>query len=545
MRSFLIGLVALFLAPAAAAHEAIVTVTPQGEDVLATITLDTPVTRLALGNADVVRGDTIAVATPGLTMADNAITGETPFTQVTLRLGEDLTERDAKYLTYYRVGAGRLLYMPTVYPDPETWDLTLRVSGLPEGWTRWPETALPKGYLFLGPATMVRQFGDARFIFDGNGSPAFEAEIERSVGASLGFLTQLFGMPPAAQPFIAASVVASDQAFNRGSVTADAIVVMRFGGGTQDFASDTAGARALAATRSLILHEGAHFWNGGVARFAQGTPQWLHEGGAEYIATLGSYRLGWTNREAIQASFGQWLDRCSTSLSYSEEMALNEFDFIPANLRYSCGPLLHLIADLYLAEEGAAGTVLDGWRETVQRAAADDGEYDLADFTAALGDPALLDRPALAAILATSGPERWNVVRSELRRLGIGLEYTSDPILRARSVLMPLIRGQCTGLGPGEGYGFYFGGETFKLDTPAGCGMLAGNLELATLDSRPVSTLSAEDYAAFQALCAAGEPVPFGLTDGRILAVPCPGDLPDAATRPVITALPRISAFSN
>lgn len=545
MRTLFLALLALLVPSAAIAQytdlaSAEVTITPAGDDLHVTITLEQAVERLEFDPADVLRDDALRLETPGLAYADNAITSDAPFDRVELRLVEDLTERDAKYPPFYRIGDGRLLYAQTVYPDLAAWDVSLHLAGMPEGWTRWPDAPLPQGYLFLGPVSMVVEQGGVRFVFDGNGDPAFEAEIRDMVEQSIALLADTFGMPPDHPPFVATSIIASDRSFSTGDVTSDAMIGLRFMGS----APDPTSRRALATTRSLILHEGVHFWNGGVARFAQGTPMWLHEGGAEYIATLASWRLGWSDRAQMQGTFASWLDRCRTALGRSEDVALNDLPFIPSNIRYSCGPLLHLLAELYQAEGESAPSVVQMWRETVGNAVADNtGEYTLADWVATSGNAGLLDQPALAAILATSGPERWAVVDAEVARLGVVIAEASSPPLRARTALMFLIRSQCTRLQPGEGYGFYSGASTYQLDTSEGCGLLAGDPVIATLGGHPITAITAENYAGLQAICEERGTIAFGLVDGEAIDVPCPGDLPDPVTQPSITGLPDIPAF--
>ena len=548
MRFLLICMAAALSATSAIAQEATddapfadIRIRPDGDDMLVTVVLDAPVTRFAFARADVVREDAFDIVTPGLSLVDDAVVSDEPFASFGFRIAEDYSERDAKYPPYYRVGEGRLVYAPAIYPDADDYEVTLHLDPLPAGWSRWPDTPLPQGYVFMGPSEMVKAQGGASFAFDGNGDDAFEAEIRDSVTCALGYLQKAFGTPPAREPFVATSILPSDRTFYTGDVTDDAMVALRFFGDNFDPSAKD----RLENVRSIILHEGVHFWNGGVASFAQGTPQWLHEGGAEYLALLGSYRLGWTDREAMRGRIGMWYDRCATSLHYSDEAALNDIANLNASLRYSCGPLLHVLAELYLADAGLPMTVTGGWRQTIALAVDEHGgEYDLPLFLAALGAPELLQNPALDAILAQSGAERWDTVFSEMQRLGVEVERRSSPILRARSVLMPVIASQCTDLQPGEGYGFYGGSETFRLDTPEGCGLLSGGPELATLSGYPVAQLDDIAYTQLRAICDAGETLAFGMADGTVIDVPCTTPLGEAKTQPAITGLPDIAAFA-
>lgn len=555
MRTILIGLLSLFLAgPALAQGErgsAQVTLTPETDALLVTIQLDRPVERLSLEQADVVRDDALQIDTPGLAFAENAITGNEPFDRVALRLNQDLTERDAKYPALYHVGAGHMIYLQSIYPDLSVWDTSIAWTDIPEGWVRWPDVEIPLGYVFVGPADMIEERQGLRFVFDENSDPDFRDFIRETAGTALAHLENAFGSAPAHAPFIATNRLSGEQSRLTGDVTDNAMIGLRFSG--DEFDPSAAGSAGI--TRGLILHEGVHFWNGGVATFAQGSPQWLHEGGAEYIATIASMRIGWTSREDVQRSIARWLGNCSTSLRYSDEVALDDLSFIPASLRYSCGPLLHVLAELYLADGDGDGdadgdrdnsvTVTQGWAITVRQAAATDGEYTLDEFLSALGEPYLLERPALSAILATSGSERWAVVHSELARLGVEIGQASSAPLRARTVLMHLVRGQCTELSEGQGYGFYSQSDAYRLDTPEGCGLLTGNPHIVSLNGMSLFSLSEQDYFSLQQACRSSVTITFGRADGPAIDVPCTSPLADAATEPYISALPDIAGFAT
>lgn len=524
----------------AAGKSVTIIVHPDAENIRVVVELSEPVTRFELVDADVVREKRIVPQTPALQYANNAFLSDEPISSFSFLLTPDPSEHDAKYRSYYAIGGGRLVYAPTFYPMDESWDYTVEFEDMPDGWTVWPNKPQPNGYIFMGPERMITQQGGTRFVTDGNFAPEGETALRDSVVQAMAYLTDTFGSAPEEPPFIASSFQPGDHISHRGSVTGDAMVVLRFSGRQPD-PNDPA---SLATTRGLILHEGVHFWNGGVAHFAEDTPQWLHEGGAEYLASLGSYQLGWTSRSDLQESIGQWLDRCQTSLSYSDEAALNDLSFIPSSIRYSCGPMLQFLAELYLAENRSSPTVKQGWRKTVQHAVAEnDGEYDVPAFLAALNSPNLLDQPALAAILATKGKERWSVVEEEMQRLGVGFLKQTSPHLRARTALMHLIRSQCTKMERGQGYGFYLRDDYYPLDTPEGCGLLAGNPNVVSLSGHPITGLTAEDYADVQTRCAAGELIAFGLKDGGEIMVPCPTPLPDPATQPEITKLPDIPAL--
>lgn len=547
MRALVLALLALLAPVYAAAQDnlptASIVVTPDGENLLVTITLDRPVERLPLEQAAVVRDEALELLTHGLSYSDQAISGDS-FSIVSLRLKEDLTERDARYPAYYRIGEGRLLFAPAILPELAYWDVSLVFADLPDGWNHWPEVPNQHGFVFIGPENMIIEDGGARFVFNENVEDEMQRAIRENVVYSLQYLVEIFSTPPAAPPFVASSRVAGDENRFVGDVTDHAMVALRFNGVAYD-PNNPGDPGALATLRSIILHEGVHFWNGGVATSAEGTPAWLHEGGAEYLATLGSLELGWTSRDDLHSTIARWISGCRTSLSYSDEVAMNELSFIPSSLRYTCGPLLQFLAELYLAENRSELTVALGWRKTVATAVAGDGEYDLADFVAALGDPALLDRPALAAILATSGPERWDIVDAEMARLGVEIAEVTSPPLRARTALMFLIGSQCTQLADGEGYGFYSSATSYRLDTPEGCGVLTGDPVIATLGGHPIATLTETNYAELQEICGQGGSIVFGPVAGDAIEVPCTAPLPDPVTQPSISTLPDIPAFAR
>lgn len=263
---------------------------------IVSIELDKSVDRLEFASANVVRSEALEVLTPGLRLVGNAIVGES-FSAVKLRLATDFVQHDAKYPIAYGSSDGVLVYLPAVTPDTASWTVVLSGQILPEDWVRWPANPLPRGYLYMGPrAAILSDESGPRFVFSEGVDDATVALMRDTVTRALDHLTTTFGVPPESEPFIAVSQLPGKRSTFVGDVTEDAMIALRFTGDTYEPTAPD----ALARTRSLILHEGVHFWNGGIAQPGDKSPQWLHERGAEYLAALGSLHLGWSGPDDLR-----------------------------------------------------------------------------------------------------------------------------------------------------------------------------------------------------------------------------------------------------
>ncbi|WP_271078189.1 hypothetical protein [Aurantiacibacter sp. MUD61] len=523
---------------------ATISVEPDGEDLLVTMQLSREVDTLRLLDPTVVETGALQVLTQGVRFTRGALASDQPFSEVRFRLVQIPPVAAFQHQFYFRLGEGRMLFAPAIYPDMRAWDASLEFAGESSDWARLPTRELPRGYLFIGPPEMIIEQNGVRFARDPEINPELDAFILDAAARSFEWLDQTLG--PAddlvrSEPFYVASRHGEQDQQLLANVTADGMVSLRF----SNAQFDPAAPGAASYTRSLVLHEGVHFWQSGIVQPGPNTPIWFYEGGAEYLGAIGALELGWTDQEEFGLRLTDWLNRCRASLAEVGGVALAELATLDWSQRYDCGALLQTLTELYLADAERASSVAAGWRETIRLADEEyEGTYDHQTFAEAIGMADLWERPAIAAIVAESGSRRWTVVMSELERMGVGIAERSTPHLRARSLLMPLLDSACADRTNGEPFGFYWYGPIFQLDTPAGCGALAGSPQIAAVAGHPIATLDDAAYADLQAICTAGGNITIGLLDGTERQMPCDFTLGEPLTERGVVSLPQVPAFN-
>lgn len=503
-------------------------------ELLAAYKFDKSVSSFRFADADVVREGVLLARSPGVKVEDNAVRIKFPAPQFTLSASEDLQRRDAKYALFYKVREGFLIFTPALYGHKEEWRNELDLTSLPDGWGRWPSSPLPQGYLFIGPRDQVIELEGSQFAFDGGVADKTRADVIESVTRSLAFFEELFGVAPQNHPFVATRMITADEASYVGDVTGDAMIALRFyGDGWLDARPET-----LLQVRSLVLHEVFHFWNGGIALNAVDAPSWLYEGGAEYAALIALRQLGWLDHNGLRTAMTGKLNGCRSALQNHGDVALGSFDFLPGNVRYSCGPLLQFLTQLELIRSGSGRTVLHAWSQLVETAVQNDRRYGSADFAIATGLPDLLQRPMLSLLLDRDGPERWQALEAELVAAGVGLNSRSSGHLRSREIFMHILKQNCT-FTENEPYGFHYRASSYVLDAPSGCGVLTGEPEIAKIAGEKPDELTSETYLRIQEQCRANEGVVLETASGSALSVRCDDSLSDQPTEWDITDFPQ------
>lgn len=496
--------------------EVSVRMTPEG--VRATYRLDRAVTRFAFAAADSVRGGDFEMVTPGLAITEDAVAGPLPFGRFELLIRPMRQERDAKYPAHFRIGGGGVVYAPALLGDPKAWRTRIAyVTAL--GDVRLPRGSADQGFVFIGPRALLTEDRQISVVAD-PATPAWLIERARTaLAGAVSAYTEALGVPLPRKPLLIVRHQGGERSFNVGDVTPGPVTALRFHGD----AWVTHDALAAKAIESFIHHEAFHFWNGGVAGHAEGTPTWLHEGGAEYAALLAGRKSGLLSDGDVAGSLGGALQRCQTGLQSAGDKALGSFAFLPANLRYPCGMAIQWAADLHI--RGASGgrrTVLNAWREVIGGAARRKSrQYTLADFYSAAGIASGEALAPIALLVRQSGAERWDALGPALNRLGAEVVQAPSVPGRRAALLFHVLRENCTALPPNTGFGFYTDEGKVKLDAPAGCGVLAGDPPLATVEGGDPFEVPLETYAAVQRKCAAKAPVIFVTADGRTIEAAC------------------------
>ena len=494
------------------------------DGVRATITLDRAVSRFDFKEASVVREGDFEILTPGLRLADRSVTGERPFRRFELRIRPMSHERDARYPAHFRIGDGGVLYGPALVADPAKWRTRLSFK-LGRGQVRSPSgKEFSDGFVFVGPRSLVSEDPHIVVVADPK-TPAWLVERSRnSLTAAVATFTRALGTAPLRKPLLIVKHEPGERSFNVGDVTPGPVAAVRFHGSAWEKEDALAGKNI----QGFLLHEAFHFWNGGLASHAAGTPTWLHEGGAEYAAFLAGVQTGLMTEEEAARGLGNALNRCRTGLSASGDKGLASFGFLPAQLRYPCGMAIQWIADLDVrAESGGRRTVLDVWREVLERARQREARtYSLADFNEAAGLAGAQASEPIRLLVDESGAARWEALPAALNAMGADVALVPSQVARRAALIFHVLKDNCRNLPDGTGYGFYIDGSRMKLDGPEGCGVLAGDPEVASIEGGDPVEMTLETYAAVQRKCATGGKVTFLARDGGKLQAPCTTPLP-------------------
>ena len=521
----LLAFVLISAAPPKRPGDALVTVHLAADGIDAEVQLDHQVTRFAFGDTSVVRDGDFELRTPGLTLKDDAVTAAAPFRAFRLHIRPAPEERDAKYPAHFRVGAGGVLYAPALKGDASAWRTRFVFATRP-GEIRTPAAgAAEDGFVFIGPAALRRRTRGIELIAD-PAAPAWLAESSaQALAAATATYAGALGTKLPHAPVLIVVHRPSPRSFNVGDVTPTGVTSLRFYGESWK-RFDPAAARGI---QTFVLHEAFHFWNGGAVHSADGTPTWLHEGGAEYAALLGGLNGKVLTEEDVRLRLGQALDRCRSGLQQQGDKPLSQIPFLSMQLRYPCGMVLQWAADLHLRQaSGGRRTLLDAWADMLRTARSRPGkDYGLRDFYAAarIADPRAFAPVRL--LVDESGPARWDALPAALNALGAEIGQVPSPDGRRAALLFHLLRQNCRA-GKDLHIGFYANPGALKLQSPAECGPLAGDPVLKSIEGGNAFDIGTETYAAVQRKCEAKEDVTIVTADGRTLAAACTAPLAPA-----------------
>jgi hypothetical protein len=496
---------------------AVVAITVAPDGARAVVSLDRAVTRFDFSQGDVAWDGYAELLTSGLTLKGRTVEGLGPFRRFEIRVRPSREEHDGQYPAFYRLGDGGILYVPALVADPARWRSRIRIATSPAQ-VRYPSAGASEGFVFVGPPRLVSARRETVVVSD-PAMPRWLADAARAdLEAAVRAYEAALHMPLPTRPLLLLKYEAGERSFNVGDVTPGPMVALRFHGDAWN-RPDPLAAEGI---RTFILHEAFHFWNGALARPADSTPTWLHEGGAEYASLIAGTGAGATAEAAARARLGEALNRCRFGLQDQGDKALSQLGFLSNAVRYPCGMVLQWAVDLRVRGLGKGRSVLDVWADTIRAARRrGGGTYALADFYASAGIRGTATLAPAALLVDRSGPGRWAELVEALNALGaeVGQEVTGPA--RRSAMLFHLLRQSCTALPPDAGFGFYTETDRIRLQTPQGCGVVAGDPVLKTVEDADPFAATAETYAAVQRRCAAGEPVRMTTEDGRRLQVPC------------------------
>lgn len=498
----LIGLAVLSLAvaaPAAAQDSAPVHVTASSaaDGMRVRYRLPRPVERFVFDDQDTVR-ERWSVATPGLTLADGAVTGETPFDAFEIRIAPDAAEVDRVYIGLSRVGAGQVLYGPGLKAADQP---TVLAFDAGPGEAALPVENPVDGYAYLGPVGQITRDERAEIVTGANVSAELSEPLGGAFFNALAFYGGRLGRGLPYRPALIISVDSPGPALFRGDVTDTGVISVRFHGDAWRNNPDQ--------VATFVWHEAFHLWNSHsvVALDGESAP-WLHEGGADYAALVGAVSTGAIDEDGGRARLAQRLNGCRRVLG------VRPFD--PARLQsgngpYDCGVVIQWLADLELRRAGK-GDVFTLWAGMLDSPSG----YGVGTFRARL-----VPDSAVGVVLDGDGPGRWSNVEQRLATLGVTLENRPGDTDLMAAALFHVAGRNCKG-----SYGFFNDPGALKLDGDD-CGALSGQPLIATVESFDPQAESRAMFAAVQARCAVGQPVRYLTRDDRTLEATCDAPLVD------------------
>ena len=467
--------------------------TPDG--VTVRYALPAPVSRVAFSDSDTIR-TLWTVTTPGLTLADGAITADRPFDAFEIRIPPDAAEVDRIYMGLSRAGDGRVLYGPGLAIEGME---TVLAFDLAPGETRLPAEGGIEGYVYVGPTADVVADATSAFVVGTNVAPELKTVLADAFIRSRAFYGARLGADLPMHAVLVGSVDSPGPSLFRGDVTDTGLISVRF---------HAEGWREeIDLVAPFIWHEAFHLWNGhGVETRDGDDAPWLHEGGAEYAAVVGAVSTGAMSETTARGRLAEAANGC--------RRALGDRDFDPARLRsgsgpYDCGVLIQWITDLE-ARKAGTGDVFTVWKSLLDAARGVETGYGVSEFRALIGSGS-----AVAVLLDGPGAERWSALKTRLADLGVSFENRAGDRDFRFAALMHVAGRNCRG-----SRGFYDTPGALKLDG-ADCGVLSGEPVIDAVEGHDPQTASRAMFDAVQTRCAGNLPVRYATRDGRTLEAKC------------------------
>lgn len=457
--------------------------------------LPRPVTRVAFSDHDTIR-TLWTVATPGLTLADGAITGDKPFDAFELQIRPDAAEVDRIYMGLSLAGEGRVVFGPGLKLEGVPTTLSFELA---PGEAALPDARAIDGYAYVGPASDIATDTGGIVVTGANVDPELVRSLRRSLFDSLAFYEARLGAGLPFHPALIGSIDSPGPPTFRGDVTDTGVISVRFRGDTWR--------QTIEEVAPFVWHETFHLWNGhSVESRDEDTAPWLHEGGADYAALIGAVSTGAMDESDARARITRRLNGCRRNLA--------DRDLDPARLQsgngpYDCGVLIQWIADLE-ARKAGNGDVFTLWKALLDAARLSPTGYGVSDFRALIGADS-----AVAVLLDGPGTTRWATIKTRLTSLGVTLDNRPDDEDLRGAALMHVAARNCSGP-----RGFYDTPGALKLDG-ADCGVLSGEPVIDTVEGYDPQQASRAMFEAVQARCARNLPVRYGARDGRTLEAVC------------------------
>ena len=477
-----------------------VTAARDGEGLIVRYRLSEPRTRVVFTDTDTIR-DRWTVVTPGLTLADGAVTGDRPFDAFELRILPDAAEVDRVYMGLSRAGEGRVVFGPGLMIEGIRVALSFDTA---PGEASLPAERPVYGYAWVGPAGDVATDARGDMVTGATVAPELKTVLRDAFFDSMALYQARLGIALPLRPVLIGSVESPGPATFRGDVTDTGVISVRFDG--------DAWRQEIATVVPFVWHETFHLWNShsGRTEDAESAP-WLHEGGADYAAIVGAASAGAMTEADARARLTRRVNGCRRILA-DRDLDPTRLQF--GNGPYDCGVLIQWIADLE-ARKAGTGDVFSLWKAMLELGRDRPEGYGVADFRALTGPDS-----AIAVLLDGPGATRWATIKARLGDLGVTIgNRPGNQDLRGAALMHVAERNCRTG-----SYGFYDNPGELKLDG-ADCGPLSGEPIIDTIEGFDPQQASRAMFDAVRDRCAQNLTVRYATRDGRTLEAVCDAPL--------------------
>lgn len=506
-----------------------------GSDVHVLFKLDQAVTKLPFAyraGADQLASWTLA--STGVSFDNGAIVGRgAAFDHVELVVHPTPETSSIAYPAVTELAADAVLIYPAFFIlNRELFETTLKVYtrpgevalGLPGNAQSWtvppifpPSAVATSRYVYLGPRSAVVDNGGT-FVFASGFPDWMKTEVISTLHAVVPHYARRMGRQLSSLPLayaVAYPAEPKDGGAFRADVTDDQMVLFRFWG--PQWAQPKP--EQLLQLHQVVSHESFHFWNGSTYYPADGEVNpWLHEGSAEYMSWTAQAELFGFSADALRAHFQDSLNSCVEALGGSELVgALHAHGWGSAT--YACGEVVQWLSDVGLRKASNGQQNIYGlWVKMFQVAERNKGAYSTADFLSLVRtmDPAT--RSALGLFLVQDGRDRWPRLPEMLAPLGIKVSVGEAPERRLRETMMwHLLRTNCDA----GFYGFWAKEGGMLLQTGPGCGALAGDPTIISIEGHDLFSDTRQAYSAVWDRCRAAGNLTLGQKIGAAIRVRC------------------------
>jgi len=412
-----------------------------------TFETEKPISSLALGaNGQFNPAARLSPTDSNVNLIDGTIGNAEATSRFSLLLQPDETEKRSTYPVLTVVpGRGYVLYAPPILPTEIVTGIryTDRDGEILE---LSPDSA-KKGYLFLGRRDASLDSYD--LVIGDNVPQSLRDEVLPRIDAILAYYSDKFKRMPGRKPLIVLSSVVSDENANRGDVTENGVVFLRYKHESIETISD----QFRSLSTAFLAHELFHLWTDRESKSSDGW--WLHEGAAEY-ASWQSVEDLWPALATLERKIESAINNCSAMLRHLS--MTNASPGMKSRGRYTCGGVIHWIADIGFRNSGN-GSAFNSWGDIWPGESQTSNEKIVVAFLDEVGRSSPAALVLVDSILNGTGTQRWVDIVHGLVELGADIEVQApSPFSMRVAATQAVVLSACGAFwGVGEKDGQLFG----------------------------------------------------------------------------------------